>query len=116
LKEDISDLFLFIRIENMTDTKQKGINPITAALTGALVGAGVVAAGVGVVAMQDENNRKKVKDAFKDVKVRSMKAVNKLKDGINAKKDEMGNKIADGVSKANDKIHNKVDSAVKATS
>ncbi len=57
----------------MTDSNKRkqddgngGINPIAAAITGAVVGAGVAVAGM--VALKDEKNREKVKEVLTDVK------------------------------------------------
>lgn len=60
----------------MTDSKQKkqnekkdGFNPVVAAVTGAVVGAGVAIAGA--VALRDEKNREKVKDVLTSAKDRA---------------------------------------------
>lgn len=96
----------------MTDTKQKGISPVTAAITGAIVGAGVVATGVEIIAMQDDKNKKKVKDAFENVKGKAIKYVDASKKGIKDKKIELEKVIVNAVNNTNDKIHDKVGEVV----
>jgi hypothetical protein len=66
----------------MTDQKKQdnekgGINPVAAAVTGAVIGAGVVAAGAVAIALKDEKNRKKVKQTLTNVK---KQAVNYMED------------------------------------
>lgn len=46
--------------------KKGGFNPVVAAATGAIVGAGVAIAGA--VAMKDKKNREKVKEVFNEAK------------------------------------------------
>jgi hypothetical protein len=72
-----------------------GINPVVAAATGAVVGAGAVIAGV--VALNDQKNRAKVDKVVKDVK-------NHAKDHMA----EVGDKFAEGKEKVR-----KVASSVK---
>jgi enamine deaminase RidA (YjgF/YER057c/UK114 family) len=71
----------------MKDTDQKNrvdgkgsMNPIIAAVSGAIVGAGAVVAGV--VALNDEKNREKAKHVLHDVKDHSVEAFNNVKKDV----------------------------------
>lgn len=82
----------------MTDDKQKkgGVNPLGAAAVGVVVGAGAVIAGV--AAMQNEENREKIKDA-----------ATKLKEGTEEKLDEGVEKVKKGMDSAEEAVDNKLD-------
>ena len=66
-----------------TDKKEKksGVNPFVAAVTGIIVGAGVVTAGV--MSLKNKDNRKKVKKVIDKVKTTSQDYLKKTKDFIN---------------------------------
>ena len=53
--------------------------------------------------------------AIKDVKDKSINLVNKMKDGLTAKRDDIGKKIVNGVNKTNDKVHDKIEAVVNTT-
>jgi hypothetical protein len=53
-------------MKDLLDKKTKRVNPVAGVVAGLVIGAGAAVAGV--VALKDEKNRKKVKDAFKTVK------------------------------------------------
>lgn len=77
--------------QKQTQPKAKGgVNPFAAAVTGAIVGAGAVAAGV--VALRSEKNRKKAKDYIKEVEGklnRSKNEITKLSESTNDSKEEV---------------------------
>jgi|SRR5581483_5744431 len=66
-----------------TTQKKKGISPLTVAVTGAVIGAGVATAGV--VAIQDEKKRKAVKDALVNVKNHAIDYAENIKLPTNSK-------------------------------
>lgn len=70
-----------------------GINTVAAAVAGAVVGAGVVIAGA--VALKDEENRKKVKDALTNVKDRVAGYAEDLQKAAADENGEAGEKIAE---------------------
>ena len=81
----------------MQDTNQKkqkkGINPVAVAVTGAAIGAGVVVAGA--IAMRNEDNRKKVKEAYKKVKEKAENVKKDIEKRANDKKIEVEEKVAE---------------------
>jgi gas vesicle protein len=72
--------------------KKGGVNPIVAAVTGAVVGGIAVA---GAMTMADEKKREQVKDALGNVK-----------DKVMDTKESIENKIADAREMAMDKVDN----------
>lgn len=69
----------------MTDkNEQKGMSPVKAAIAGAIIGAGVAAAGV--VALQDEKKRKKVKAALGSVKDQAVEYLENVQENPDTKK------------------------------
>ncbi len=86
----------------MTDSKDKksetsGVNPVAAAITGAVVGAGVAV--VGAVALSDEKNRKKVTDAFNNVKKQASDYMDKMQKTAEDKKVDLEDKVGEGKKK-----------------
>ena len=77
-----------------------GINPVVAAVTGAIVG-GVAAAGAMVLG--DEKNREKISDALSNVKDKSMDYAEGVKQEIQERKEEVVEKVAEGKEKVLDK-------------
>lgn len=57
----------------IVNKKQNGISPIVAAVTGVVVGAGIAVAGA--VALSDEKNREKVKEALTNAKDKTISYV-----------------------------------------
>jgi len=55
--------------------KKSGINPVAAAVTGLIVGAGATIAGA--IALNDKNNRKKITTAVTDTNDRVQKTMDK---------------------------------------
>ena len=81
-----------------TQNEQKnGLDQITAAVTGAIVGAGVAVAGV--IALKDEKNRNKVKQALIDVKGQAIDYIENIRNQAQDKKAEV-KKIAKVVKNA----------------
>ena len=83
----------------MADRK-KPINPVAAAVTGAIVG-GVAAAGA--MALSDEKNREKIKDAFSNAKNRSMDYVANAKQAAVDRKEEIAERLVEAREDAIDK-------------
>lgn len=69
------------------------VNPVIAAVAGALVGAGIAVAGV---ALSDEKNRKKVIKIASDMKDNLATYVEKKQNQAEIKKEELGEKISTG--------------------
>lgn len=61
--------------------ERKHVNPFIAAVTGIIVGAGVVTAGV--MSLRNKDNRRKVKKVINKVKTKSQDYLKKTKDFIN---------------------------------
>lgn len=59
------------------DERDSGVNQVVAAVTGAIVGAGVAVAAT--LALKNEKNRDKVKEAFSNAKDFTKKSIEKLK-------------------------------------
>ena len=72
---------------------QSGINPVAAVVAGAVVGAGIVAAGV---AMKDEKNREKVGAVLNDVKGKAVAYVEDLKSSADDTKQKAEGKFVEG--------------------
>jgi len=82
----------------MKDNNQKGgVNPVMAAVAGAVVGAGVAVAGAMV--LEDKKNREKVKKVFTDVKNQAIDYVEDMQKQIRDKRDGIEEKITDGKNK-----------------
>jgi len=75
-----------------TNHKRVGyeINPLVAAVTGVVVGAGMAVAGA--VAMADKKNQARVKDMAQDVKVKAENIVKDVQGKVQNKKSEVENK------------------------
>lgn len=69
------------------DMHSKGVSPVAAAVTGAVVGAGVAVAGA--VALKDKKNREKVKEVLTTVKEQAMNYIEDIQTTANQKKEEM---------------------------
>lgn len=75
----------------MKDLKTVGVNPMVAAVAGAVVGAGIAVAGV---ALSDEKNRKKVIQAATNLKDNLVTYVEKTQKQVETKKAELGKEIS----------------------
>ena len=73
--------------------KKSGFNPMTVAVTGAIVGAGVAIAGA--IALNDETNRKKVKQVLTDARGQAVDYVKKIQKEIKDKKSNAEKKFVD---------------------
>lgn len=73
-----------------------GISPAIAAVTGAVIGAGVA---VAAVAMQDEKNREKVKEVLSNVKDHAVGYVEDMQKQVEEKKGEVEEKLVEGKEK-----------------
>ncbi len=71
--------------------QQPGINPFTAALTGAVVGAGVAVAGM--FALKDKKNREMVKDVFNNVKDQAVGYIETVQHNGHNTKAKINNKM-----------------------
>ncbi|HSA83647.1 MAG TPA: hypothetical protein VLF20_02055 [Patescibacteria group bacterium] len=74
------------------DEKKGGINPVVAAVTGAIVGAGVVVAGAN--ALKNDKNRKKVKEVLSNVKDQAIEYIEDMQKQAQDKKGEVKEKLA----------------------
>lgn len=63
-----------------------GMNPVVMAVTGAVIGAGIAVAGVGAVALKDEKNRQKVKEALGSAKDQAVDYIEDVQKQIHDKK------------------------------
>lgn len=73
---------------------QGSINPMAAAITGAVVGAGVAAAGA--MALKDDKNRAKVKNMIDAVKTHATDHLDKMQTVADEKTSEMKGKAIEG--------------------
>jgi gas vesicle protein len=81
----------------MTDQKKQenvSISPAAAAVTGAVVGAGIALAGAAM--LKDEKNRKKVKDVLSNVKSHAVDYMENIQKSADDKKGEIQDKLEDG--------------------
>lgn len=99
--------------------KKDGVNPVVAAAAGVIVGAGVVAAGV--VALNDEKNREKVKEVLANVKEQAKGYIEDIKKKEQAEKEEVEQNLAEGkekvaevATKAVDSLHHQAKEEIKA--
>jgi len=77
--------------------KKKGINPVAAAVTGAVVGAGLVVAGA--AALSDKKNRDKAKQVLGNVKDKATTYMKDMKKEARDKKDKAEKKLKNKVKK-----------------
>lgn len=110
----------------MTDQKQKkhnvgkaGLNPMVAAVAGAVVGAGVA---VAAVVLKDEKNREKIKEVLTNVKEETAGYIDDMKSrahdakGTAVKKFDEGKKEVKRVAQSvNDYVQKEVADVKKAT-
>lgn len=91
----------------MTNQKEKekkdGINHIVAATTVAVIGAGIAVAGAAV--LQDEDNRKKVKQVLSNVKNRAINYIADTREEIDDAKVMVEKKVANNAKKAKKVLH-----------
>lgn len=64
--------------------KKSGFSPVAAAVTGAIVGAGVAIAGT--IALEDKKNRKEIKQVFTNLKDQAVGYLEKMQNKIKSKK------------------------------
>ncbi len=65
-------------MQNLKDEHEKsGVSPVTAAVTGAVIGAGAAVAGT--MALRSEENRKKIKDTLTSMKDKTMEYLEERK-------------------------------------
>jgi len=103
----------------MTDQKKQnkekgGINPMIAAVAGAVVGAGVAVAGT--IILEDKKNQEKVKKVLNNVKKQVKGYVENMEKQVGDKKNEIEEKVTDGkkkVSRITKSVKKSLDSAVK---
>ncbi len=87
-------------INNHQNKKDEGsVIPAVIAVTGAVIGAGVVAV-AGAIAMKDEKNREKVKEALDTVHDKASDFVDEVKKDSYAMKEGVEKKIAESKDKA----------------
>lgn len=81
---------------------KNGINPVVAAVAGAVVGAGIAVAGV---ALADEKNREKVKEVVTKAKNQTIGYVEDMQKQAQAKKREGEEKVKIAVDSAKKSLH-----------
>lgn len=86
-----------IKNEKKEDQKS-GINPVAAAVTGALIGAGAIVAGA--IVMNDKSNQRKVKKVVSDAKEK----IKGYKDEIKDKSQEVKNDAKEKMDKVSGKV------------
>jgi len=77
--------------------EKKGVNNFVAAITGAVVGAGVAVAGA--IALKDKKNRDKVTKVINDVKNQTVGYVEKIQKEISTNKKKIEKNITKGKAK-----------------
>ncbi len=92
------------------DERKSGFNPVAAAITGAVVGAGVAVAGA--VALNDKKNREKVKKVLNNVKNQAIGYMEDMQKQVQDKKDEVEGKFTEGKKKVL-KIENSVKKSLR---
>ncbi len=88
-------------VKNQTQPTQGGINPVVAAVTGVVFGAGVAVAGA--MALSNDQNQAKIHNAVDDVKSK----VGEVKDKAQEEKDMLetkAKKLADIAKNAKDEV------------
>lgn len=78
--------------QKIQNDQKNGLDQIAAAVTGAIVGAGVAFAGV--IALKDEKNRNKVKNALIDVKNQAVGYIEDIRNQAQDKKIEIEDKVS----------------------
>jgi uncharacterized membrane-anchored protein YhcB (DUF1043 family) len=74
-------------MKDIKNDKKSGINPVAAAVTGAVIGAGAVVAGA--IAMKDKNNQEKVEKVVNDTKEKFDQFRGKVKEVVEVAKEPM---------------------------
>lgn len=77
--------------QKIQNDRKNGLDQIAAAVTGAIVGAGVAVAGV--IALKDEKNRNKVKNALIDAKNQAVDYIEDIRNQAQDKKIEIKEKV-----------------------
>lgn len=75
--------------------EKKGVSPMVAAVTGAVVGAGIAVAGT--VVLKDEKNRNKVKEALTSAKDQAIDHMDVMHNQVQDKTNEAGKKLDNGL-------------------
>ncbi len=81
----------------MLNKKQNSVNPVAAAVAGAVVGAGVAIAGA--IALKDEKNRKKVQEVLKDAKDQASGHIKTMQGEAKEKTAEIKEKVTKVIEK-----------------
>ncbi len=98
----------------MTNQNKGGINPVAAAVAGAVVGAGVAVAGAAV--LSNKKNREKIGKALNNVRNQAVDYVEGMKKQAEDKKDEVETKLTEGkvkMAKVTKSVRKSLDHAVK---
>jgi phosphate uptake regulator len=98
----------------MTNQNQGGINPVAAAVAGAVVGAGVAVAGTMI--LEDKKNREKIKKVFNNAKNQAINYVEDMQKQVKDKKNEVKENLTEGKEKVNrvtKSVKKSLDRAVK---
>jgi len=98
----------------MTDQNQGGINPVAAAVAGAVVGAGIGVAGA--VIMGNKKNREKIGKVLNNAKNQAINYVEGVQKQAEDKKNEVKEKLTEGrekVGKVTKSVKKSFNNAVK---
>lgn len=98
----------------MTNKNKGGINPVAAAVAGAVVGAGVAVAGAAV--LSNKKNREKIGKALNNARNQAVDYVEGIKKQAKKKKDDVEAKLTEGkvkVAKVTKSVRKSFNNAVK---
>ncbi len=91
-------------INKIKKGKATHVRPVVAAITGAVIGAGVAIAGAAV--MKDEKNREKAKKAFNNVKGQAAEYIEDLQKQTQDQKAKAEDKLADSKKQLENAVNN----------
>lgn len=89
----------------LKNKENEGVNPIVAAITGAIIGATVGV--IGALALKNEKNRGKVREILTNIKNQTVGYMEGMKKEVQGKKSEIKEKIIKGVKLKNKDRANK---------
>lgn len=92
------------------DERRNGLNQVAAAVTGAIVGAGVAVAGA--VIMSDKKNREKVKKVLNNAKNQAIGYMEDIQKQVKSKKSEVEGKLTEGKKRVK-KVENSVKKSLR---
>lgn len=90
--------------QNNNKKQDSTVSPMTAAITGAVVGAGIAAAGA--MALKDDNTREKAKEFINSAKDKASDYMENVQNAVKGEAAEIEKKSADSKSEANTSAKN----------